>query len=552
MAAMKWWGWGEDGVQFTHEDKPDLAPFIERVLGIRVGAPTATPVRFEDLPVAEPDLPDGLREALEKAVGPDAVSVQRFDRVVHARGKSLRDLILQRRGELPRVPDAVVRPASEHQVSAVMRAALDHDAVLIPFGGGSSISGSLEAPGDETRPVISVDLARLDRLLEIDGPSRLARVQAGVSGPDLEAQLAARGYTLGHFPDSFTHSTLGGWIATRSSGMQSDRYGDIADLTKGLRVVTPSGTLVTRPVPAMSTGPSVRQMVLGSEGRLGIITEATVQVRRLPEKRVILGYLFPTFAAGLASMRAIAESECSVSVTRVSDAHETQFSFATRKAPTMVDKLQSRALREFLVRRMGFDLEAMALSFIGFEGSEAHVARERKAVGKIVKAHGGLCIGSGPGALYDQKKFDTPYIRDFLLDRGVAGDVSETAMPWSLLAPVYDAVIAAAEGAFADLGVIGYIMCHLSHSYHAGACLYFTFAFSPSPGGDLLGEYDVVKSTIQQTFVDRGATLSHHHAVGTEHARWLGQDISEPGVEMLRALFEGTDPGRHLNPGKIV
>jgi len=552
MAAMKWWGWGEDGVQFTHEDKPDLAPFIERVLGIRVGAPTATPVRFEDLPVAEPDLPDGLREALEEAVGPDAVSVQRFDRVVHARGKSLRDLILQRRGELPRVPDAVVRPASEHQVSAVMRAALDHDAVLIPFGGGSSISGSLEAPGDETRPVISVDLARLDRLLEIDGPSRLARVQAGVSGPDLEAQLAARGYTLGHFPDSFTHSTLGGWIATRSSGMQSDRYGDIADLTKGLRVVTPSGTLVTRPVPAMSTGPSVRQMVLGSEGRLGIITEATVQVRRLPEKRVILGYLFPTFAAGLAAMRAIAESECSVSVTRVSDAHETQFSFATRKAPTMVDKLQSRALREFLVRRMGFDLEAMALSFIGFEGSEAHVARERKAVGKIVKAHGGLCIGSGPGALYDQKKFDTPYIRDFLLDRGVAGDVSETAMPWSLLAPVYDAVIAAAEGAFADLGVIGYIMCHLSHSYHAGACLYFTFAFSPSPGGDLLGEYDVVKSTIQQTFVDRGATLSHHHAVGTEHARWLGQDISEPGVEMLRALFEGTDPGRHLNPGKIV
>ena len=333
MAAMKWWGWGLDGVEFTHDDKPDLAPFIERVLGIRVGLPTAAPVRFEDLPVPQPDLPDGLRRALEEAVGPDAVSADRLDRVVHARGKSLRDLILQRRGSLTRIPDVVVRPASEHQVSAVMRTALEHDAVLIPFGGGSSISGSLEAPGDETRPVISVDLARLDRLLDIDAPSRLARVQAGVSGPDLEAQLAARGYTLGHFPDSFPHSTLGGWIATRSSGMQSDRYGDIADLTKGLRVVTPSGTLVTRPVPATSTGPSVRQMVLGSEGRLGIITEATVEVRRLPEKRVILGYLFPSFAAGLAAMRALAESECSVSVTRVSDARETQFSFATRKTP---------------------------------------------------------------------------------------------------------------------------------------------------------------------------------------------------------------------------
>ncbi|MGZ4311960.1 MAG: FAD-binding oxidoreductase, partial [Solirubrobacteraceae bacterium] len=230
MAAMKWWGWGLDGVEFTHEDKPDLAPFIERVLGITIGARTDAPVPFADLPVPEPALPDELRGALERAVGADFVSLDRLDRVVHARGKSLRDLILQRRGELRRLPDAVVRPGTEEEVAAVMRAVLDGDGVLIPFGGGSSISGSLEAPTDETRPVISVDLARLDRVLEIDGPSRLARVQAGVAGPDLEEQLAARGYTLGHFPDSFPHSTLGGWIATRSSGMQSDRYGDIADL----------------------------------------------------------------------------------------------------------------------------------------------------------------------------------------------------------------------------------------------------------------------------------------------------------------------------------
>ncbi|MFL5864958.1 MAG: FAD-binding oxidoreductase [Solirubrobacteraceae bacterium] len=552
MAAMKWWGWGQEGVAFTHEDKPALAPFIQRVLGVAVGPPTSAPVRLNELPVPEPRLPGDLRGALEQAVGHEFASVDRVDRVVHARGKSLRDLILQRRGELHRVPDVVVRPGTEGEVTDVLTAALDADAVVIPFGGGSSISGSLEAPADETRPVISVDLARLNRVLEIDAPSRLARVQAGVSGPDLEEQLATRGYTLGHFPDSFPHSTLGGWIATRSSGMQSDRYGDIADLTKGLRVVTPSGTLVTRPVPAMSTGPSVRQMVLGSEGRLGIITEATVEVRRLPEERIILGYLFPTFVAGLATMHALAESECNVSVTRVSDAHETQFSFATRKRPTLLDKLQSRALREFLERRKGYDVDQMALSFIGYEGSKAHVSRERKAVGKIVTAHNGLCIGSGPGALYDQKKFDTPYIRDFLLDRGVAGDVSETAMPWSRLQAVYDAVTDAARSAFADLGVQGYIMCHLSHSYHAGACLYFTFAFPPSPAGDMLAEYDIIKSAIQQTFVDNGATLSHHHAVGTEHSRWLGQDISEPGVEMLKALFEGMDPGRHLNPGKIV
>jgi alkyldihydroxyacetonephosphate synthase len=552
MAAMKWWGWGEEGVEFTHEDKPDLAPFIAEVLGLQVGAPTDAPVRFEDLRIPEPSLPDGLRAAFERAVGGELVSVDPLDRVVHARGKSLRDLIRQRRGDIPRVPDLVVRPASEDEVTAVVRAALISDAVVIPFGGGSSISGSLEAAPDESRPVVSVDLARMDKVLAIDSDSRLARVQAGVFGPHLEEQLRARGYTFGHFPDSFTHSTLGGWIATRSSGMQSDRYGDIADLTKGLRVVTPSGTLVTRPVPATSTGPSVREMVLGSEGRLGIITEATVHVAPIPEQRTILGYLFPTFPDGLRAMRDIAASECAVSATRVSDAHETQFSFTMRVRPTLADKLQSRALRTFVRRRLGWDPHRMCLSFIGYEGSDRHVSQQRRAVGKLVKRHGGLCIGKGPGALYDQKKFDTPHIRDFLLDRGAAGDVSETAMPWSRLEPVYDAVVSAGYGAFAQLGVRGYLMCHLSHSYHAGACLYFTFAFVPSPGGDMVSEYDVVKSAIQQAFVDNGATLSHHHAVGTEHARWLEEDISAPGVTMLEALFDGTDPGRHMNPGKIV
>ena len=552
MAAMKWWGWGSEGVSFTHEDKPELIPFIERVLGLKVGAPTSAPVRLEDLELAEPKLPEALRSGLERAVGAEFVSVDRLDRVVHARGKSLRDLIRQRRGELPRVPDAVVRPGSEAAITAILREAVSADAVVIPFGGGSSISGSLEAPADETRPVISVDLARLNKVLAIDSASRLARVQAGVVGPQLEEQLAAQGYTFGHFPDSFTHSTLGGWIATRSSGMQSDRYGDIADLTRGLRVVTPSGTLVTQPVPSTSTGPSVREMVLGSEGRLGIITEATVHVRPIPEQRKILGYLFPTFTDGLNAMRDIAASDCSVSVTRVSDAHETQFSFAMRTNPTALDRFQSKALRTFLRRRLGYDVHQMCLSFIGYEGTEGHVAEQRKKVGKIVKRHGGVCIGSGPGALYDQKKFDTPHIRDFLLDRGAAGDVSETAMPWSRLTPVYDAVCAAAYSAFVHVGVQGYLMCHLSHSYHAGACLYFTFAFVPTPGGDMATEYAVIKSAIQQAFVDNGATLSHHHAVGTEHAQWLEQDISAPGVAMIEALFAGMDPGRHLNPGKIV
>jgi len=552
MDTMKWWGWGDESVAFKHEDKPELRPFLKRAIDVDVARDISSPVAFAELRIPDSGVKANLWLALERAVGGGGLSTDPHDRVVHARGKSLRDLVRHRRGELGRLPDVVVRPGDENQVSAVMRAAIEADAVVIPFGGGTNISGSLEAPEGEARTIISVDMGRMNRVLEIDEISRLARVQAGVLGPHLESQLNARGWTAGHVPDSFTHSTLGGWIATRSSGMQSDKYGDIADLTRGLRVVTPIGMLCVRPVPSTSTGPSVREMVLGSEGRLGIITEATIHVHRLPQRRVILGYLFPSWGDGIAAMRDLAASDVSPALTRVSDAPETAFSLATRKTQSVLDRLKSIALSQYLRRRRGFDQQAMCLSFVGYEGSERHVAAQRKAVGRIFAPHGGLCVGRSPGVLYDQKKFDTPYIRDYLLDRGALADVSETAAPWSLLLTLYDRVMSGAGGAFEQLGVRGYIMCHLSHSYHAGACLYFTFGFKPSDRRDELEQYDVVKSAVQQEFVDCGATLSHHHAVGTEHARWLEQDISRPAVATLRALFDGFDPGANLNPGKII
>jgi len=375
MSRMKWWGWGDEEIAFTHEDKPELGPFIERFIDVRVDHLASRPVGLDELDVPEPALAPDLRAALEAAVGAAHVSADALDRVVHARGKSLRDLVRHRAGDVGRLPDVVVRPGAEPELEAIMRAAIDADAVLIPFGGGTNISGSLEAPADEDRTIVSVDMARMDRVLEIDDASRIARIQAGAFGPALEEQLNARGWTIGHFPDSFTHSTLGGWIATRSSGMQSDKYGDVADLTRAVRVVTPAGTLATRPVPTTSTGPSVREMVLGSEGRLGIISEATVHVHRLPERRIILGYLLPDWGRALQAMRAIAESDAAPSVTRVSDGPETRFSFATRKAPTTVDRLKSKGLTAFLERKSSFgDLEQMCLAFIGYEGSKAHVA----------------------------------------------------------------------------------------------------------------------------------------------------------------------------------
>jgi len=548
---MKWWGWGVEGVAFHHEDKPGFRPFVIEAVDLDVAVePTARPL--EQLDVPRPLIPAELVAELRDAVGPDNLVTGDDDRIVHTYGKSVRDLLRLRAGDIPRVPDVVVYPGSEEEVQLVVDRAVAANAVLIPFGGGSNISGSLHAPPEETRPVISVDMGRMNRVLSIDAESGLARIEAGALGPDLEEQLKAQGWTLGHFPDSFTHSTLGGWVATRSSGMQSDKYGDISQITRGVRVVQPGKVLVLRPLPSTSTGPSVREMVLGSEGRLGIITEVTVQVHRIPENRLILGYLFPSWDAGLAAMQEISTSDAHPSVTRVSDGRETRFSFATRKKSggISVSSLVSKGLMKVLERR-GWQLDQSCLSFIGHEGGKDHVNRQKAIVKDIVGRHGGIVLGKGPGVIYDQKKFDTPYIRDFLLDRGAIGDVSETAAPWSKLKPLYDNVMAAANGAFAELGVVGWIMCHLSHSYHSGACLYFTFAFKHD-GEDPLAQYDKVKSAIQQAFVDSDGTLSHHHAVGTEHAPWLEQDISAPGVHMIDGLFAATDPGGNFNPGKIV
>jgi len=544
---MKWWGWGVEGVGFSYDNKPNFAPFVLKAVGLDLATASTSTVAFDDLTIPASTIPGPLLDGLTAIVGDANISTDDKLRLVHTYGKSIRDLLRVRASTLLRMPDVVVYPADEAEVASIVAAAIAADAVIIPFGGGSNISGSLEPNPAEERVVISLDLGRLNRVVSIDEGSGLATIQAGAQGPSIEEQLGPRGWTLGHFPDSFTHSTLGGWVATRSSGMQSDKYGDIADITRGLRMVRPDGIVDIRPVPSASTGPSVREMILGSEGRLGIITEVTVQVHRVPAVREINGYLFPSWEAGIAAMHDISESDARPTVTRVSDGRESGFSFATGKAKKGFDA--QKVLQAYLAKR-GWDLENINLSFIGFEGSKRHVAYEKKIVAGIVKKHGGMVVGKGPGVLYDQKKFDTPYLRDFLLDRGAAADVSETAAPWSKLNQMHDAVYAAAQAAYDELGVHGWIMSHLSHSYHSGACLYFTFAFVH--GDDAIAEYDVVKRAIQQAFIDNGGTLSHHHAVGREHAPWLEQDISTEGVALMNGLFASADPGRNFNPDKIT
>ena len=369
VAHMKWWGWGVDGVGFHFEDKPGFAPFVQNAVGLdlliakRAGEPL-----FADLKVGKSKATVAFTKALAAIVGAENVSTEDMSRVIHTYGKSIRDLIRIRNNWIERSPDVVVYPADEAQVQAVVDAAIAANAVIIPFGGGSNIGGSLEPLPAEKRTIVSLDLGRLRRVIDIDTDSGLARIQAGAQGPDLEKQLNDKGWTIGHFPDSFTHSTVGGWVATRSSGMQSDKYGDIADIARGLRVVRPGGVLVLRPLPSTSSGPSVREMILGSEGRLGVITEVTVQVHRRPEKRDVFAYFFPTWKAGIAAMHAIAVSDAAPSITRISDSRETGFSLATSKNRTGFAKFLAGTVLPGIMKSKGWNLNDICLSFIGFEG----------------------------------------------------------------------------------------------------------------------------------------------------------------------------------------
>ena len=550
---MKWWGWGVEGVFFNYQNKPAFAPFVREHLGVDLRPRQVDTIALDASRVDESPLPDALRDALVAATAADRVTTDAHERVVHGHGSSVTELLHVSRFDFGRLPEVVVYPESADEVAAVLQACVQADAVVVPFGGGTNISRSLQLDPAETRPIVSLDMGLISGVLELDEESGLARVGAGMQGPDLEAALNEQGWTLGHFPDSFTHSTLGGWAATRSSGMQSDRYGDIADIVRGMTVVRPSGVVNLRAVPSESTGPSLRELFIGSEGRLGVITELWVQVHRLAEKRVVIAYMYPEWTAALAAVKQMSDDEIPTSFVRISDGNETALSLSTQtEAKSLKKKASAKAQAGLwaIMRRRGWNTDAMCISYVCFEGSKAEVDARRKAVAAVAKKHGALVLGTGPGALYDQKKFDTPYLRDFLLEQNVMGDVSETAAPWSKLNHVHDAVYAAAQAAFAGLGRQGFIMSHLSHGYHTGACLYFTFAFKVGEQADR--EYATVKSAIQQAFVDAGATLSHHHGVGMEHAPWMSQVLGDEGVSLMRSLFDATDPGRHLNPGKIV
>ena len=547
---MKWWGWGYEDVTFDDSTKPELWPYLKRELGVGE-IRWDKPVAFEEVTLPEQKNNEAFLAAIQAGLGDGQIVDDKKSRLVHAAGKSFRDLWLMRHGQVQFAPDCVVYPDTEEDVALVVRAAHEHGVVLVPFGGGSNIAGCLVPSDRGGRMVVSLDMCRMHRVLEVDRYSLTARIQPGVYGQHLEDQLAEHGVTLGHFPDSFLHSTLGGWVATRSAGMQSDIYGKIEDMVISLRMVTPSGTIITRTVPKSSNGIDIKHLCIGSEGILGVITEVVVQVHHKPEKEDWYGWLFPDFKSGLDAIHECHRGDCMPTVTRLNDPKKTALSFAFKHPKTGIKDKIAKAFKWYIGNVKKIDFKQCCLMVVKYEGTPQAFNRIKNRVTAIYKKHRGVCLGAEPGRSFAKVKFDFPHLRDYVMDRSIMADVSETATTWDNLRTLHESGLADVEQAIKDTGVDAWVGCHLSHSYRTGASLYFTFGCLQREGREI-EQYLYVKKAAEDAFMKNGGTLSHHHAVGTEHLPWVEEDLSPTGLKAVKALKAGLDPNDIMNPGKII
>lgn len=526
-ASMVWDAWG---VSAGHQPLSDrVRGLLTQVFGVS-GDPVAR--RDEgDVPLRESALTPARRAGLVAVVGPEHVSDDHRDRLRHAGGKSTPDL-LRRRADGPQdAPDAVVFPADHDEVLAVLAYCAANSVAVVPFGGGTSVVGGVQPVRGRFDSVIALDLRRLDTVTAIDPISGTATLGAGLTGPRAEQLLGGHGLSLGHFPQSFEFATIGGFAATRSSGQASAGYGRFDDMVQRLKIATPSGTLVLGRAPASAAGPDLRELFVGSEGTLGVITEVTLRVHPVPETVAYQAWSFPDFATGAAALRAVVQAGAAPTVLRLSDEAETGINLARSGD-------------------IGGNPVAGCLAITTYEGSAAHVAARSAEAGALLAAAGGSALGETAAREWEHGRFAAPYLRDALLDVGVLCETLETATTWSGLTALKAEVTAALSESLGAQGTPPLVMCHISHTYPTGASLYFTVVAKQSD--DPLAQWQAAKRAAGDAIIATGGTITHHHAVGTDHRPWVPDEVGELGVRVLRAVKAELDPAGILNPGKLV
>lgn len=533
---VKWWGWGEQS------KSPELDDAAQGVLRERIGELEPWPLARE-LDSFRLPLANAIPEAVVAAVGEENVFTSDEDRLRHATGRGYVDLARLRLGALEEAPDAVLVPPDAAAVRRVIEACGAAGVAIVPFGGGTSVVGGVEPLRGKYERLVSLDLAAL-RGVEVDDRSLTARLGAGLRGPEAEAALARRGLTLGHFPQSFEYATVGGFAATRSAGQASSGYGRFDALVSSVRLLAPAGELETLETPHTAAGPALRELVIGSEGALGVIPDVTVRVRPAPRHRRYEGWMAESFEAGAEIVRTLAQGPGLPTVIRVSDEEETESSLALSGPRGLTGRLFGGYLAAR--KRAGG-----ALMIVGYEGEEGAVARQRALTVRALRAGGAAALGTAAGRSWEHGRYEGPYLRDTLLGMGAMVETLETSHTWSRLQELRAAVTGAIRGSLDRGGTPPLVWCHLSHAYAAGASLYFTFV-SRARRGDEIAQWRETKTAACEAIVAHGGTITHHHAVGRDHAPYLEAEVGKTGLELLWAAKERLDPGGIMNPGKLL
>ncbi|TQK71147.1 FAD-binding oxidoreductase [Nocardioides sp. SLBN-35] len=521
-----WWGWGADAAQLT---PTETAALVDRVAPLLPG---------HDLTDHQPPDPHALGVPAPRVAPPAALaglcSTGVVDRLSHARGKAFRDVVRNLHGDVAHVPDLVVRPRTEQDVVDVLDWCTAISLPVVPYGGGSSVVGGVEPRFDG--PAVTLDLAALDRVLEVDPVSRAARIQAGAYGPALEDQLRPQGLTLRHFPQSFEFSTLGGWLATRAGGHFATLTTHIDDLTESIRVVSPSGTGESRRLPGSGAGPSPDRMFLGSEGALGVITEAWMRLQRRPEWQRTATIGFGSYDDAVAATRAIAQSGLHPANCRLLDPAE-----ALVNAGTAVDG---------------------GVLILAFESADHPVDAWLDRALELVADHRGTVLatrdkatgttGTDASQAWRSSFIRMPYQRDALARRSMVVETFETACTWDAFPAFHAAVTGAAQRAIDEVcGGQGLVTCRFTHVYPDGPAPYYG-VYAGGRWGSTLAQWDEIKAAVSTAIADHGGTITHHHAVGRDHRPWYDAQRPEPFAAALRAAKSALDPGGILNPGVLV
>ncbi|KAG5497778.1 hypothetical protein GH5_02568 [Leishmania sp. Ghana 2012 LV757] len=568
---LKWNGWGAEGTQMQIDDenplwvrhvdgKPikNLLEFLYREVSGGVGPkevpPLSPSISLENAlaKLNKPNINEAFMKDISAVLEKSQIRPDGKSRLCHIVGKNYRDLWRVRKGMVEYAPDCILLPNNHKDCVSIMELAHKHNVVVIPFGGGTNVTGGVEAdPFERARMIVSVDMRRMNHMLSIDQESHLATFETGVLGPDLDQQLFRYGFMLGHDPDSYIYSTLGGWIGAPGSGAMSNQYGDIEDMVVGVKVATPTGVVET-PITSRTCGVDLNGLFIGSEGAFGIITEATVKLEPIPEKKFYEGYLFPTFEAGFSAFYTCSAKGIHPCTMRLYDEDDFRMSMAMGTAKhSFLERLVTKGVKSFLENYRGWNLRRMSLVVVGFEGTPDRVKFQRTETAAVFKKYGGVGIGRGAGDSWQEKKYDLPYIRDFALSLSHWADVFETSVLYSQAIPCWRAVKAAVRQVWKEHGHCGWIGCHTAHQYKYGCCLYFTFASAQKDDMDMKIFLEIKRRATEAMLTHTG-NLTHHHGIGYEHVPWMSRYMGPSTIDLLFAIKRKMDPKNICNPGKLL